>query len=129
MSMSICADLCSHQEQAGCCEWHVDSDLCYFSAGEERTDANSDRYAFVCAATQAAIQHEGENCWGQCEGKGGTCPWCGTGVCCHSSGIHAADPAECNGVTHNFGDFHACVKKATRTKTTTENALPTTTAR
>ena len=28
------------------------------------------------------LLHKGENCWDHCEGQGGMCAWCGSGLCC-----------------------------------------------
>jgi len=55
--------------------------------------------------------HEGEDCWNPCGSAGGFCAWCGAGVCCHSSGNFGGDPAVCNGVTHSYGNMHACVPR------------------
>jgi hypothetical protein len=61
-------------------------------------------------STQAqGVQHEGRDCWIDCGGKAGICSWCGTGMCCHSSGRFASDPVECEGAAHNYGGIHACV--------------------
>ena len=45
-----------------------------------------------------------------CSQRGGRCAWCGSGaMCCHPSGDQAWNSAECAGVTHTYGDYHACV--------------------
>jgi len=54
------------------------------------------------------LQNSGEDCWEECEQRGGYCDWCGAGNgCCRVAAKH--DPPECKSA--NFGSFkhHHCV--------------------
>jgi len=79
---------------------------------------------------EANIQHEGEDCWEGCNGKPGLCAWCGTGMCCHSSGERREDPAECKGVTHKYrkglfrNGMHACIPAAEGSEKPEEEETP-----
>ncbi len=57
-------------------------------------------------------QNAGKNCFDMCGKSGGFCSFCGIGACCHRSGKAPDDPPECQGVTHQYGNFHSCVNPA-----------------
>uniref|UniRef100_A0A7S0B069 Uncharacterized protein n=1 Tax=Pyrodinium bahamense TaxID=73915 RepID=A0A7S0B069_9DINO len=59
---------------------------------------------------RAALLHEGEDCWGRCDGgNSGYCSWCGQGHACCKRGFDG-DPLECQRAIGFTSEHHQCVR-------------------
>merc|ERR1719203_1702711 len=52
------------------------------------------------------VMNKGNDCWGGCRGRQGSCSWCGTGACCRQG--WPGSPASCGSGTRGGPNNHQC---------------------